>query len=119
MKEVNFVTPVMYGQQIPDSISSRVIKYRQGDLIEVDQSVLPRIVEKLPLGMVIDLPLTNIQDYKTKFLSWLPIRSDETLASQLHAVMKRANGQVNQPLFEGRQVNLLATQLFLEADQDI
>ena len=76
MKEVVFRTPIMLGTDIPEGYSEcQKVVYKKDSLLH-DQDV-PQICQSLENGIVIDLPTTNITDYIERFLTWLPLSSDE------------------------------------------
>ena len=55
LKEVTFVTPVLFGQTIiPEGISARKFSYRRG--MSLHEEEVPEVCNYHPLGMVIDLP---------------------------------------------------------------
>ena len=78
MKEVVFVTPVLYGSaHMPQMVHARTITYKRGSLLHQDE--VPPICALLSPGMIIDLPEKNIQEYMRKNLQWLKLPNDDTL----------------------------------------
>ena len=61
-KEVIFRTPVIIGStDLPSQYAAEKVRYRRGDLLH--EETLPEVCRHLPNGMVIDIPVTNIEEY--------------------------------------------------------
>ena len=115
MKEVVFRTPVMLGTDIPEGYSEcQKVKYKKDSLLH-DQGV-PQICRGLENGIVIDLPTTNISDYITRFLAWLPLSSDEQLVDHLHKIIMSSRPEQRIEEQSLKSINLLQTPLFQTLD---
>ena len=68
--------------------------------------------------MVIDIPVNCIEDYMKKFLSWLPIKSDEELLLLLHGVLYASRLQKSDRDIPLREVDLLGCHLFKHMDRE-
>jgi hypothetical protein len=66
----------------------------------------------LPNGFLIDLPTTDIFDYTTSMLTWLPLSSDAELVVRLHAKLKRLSPQMPLEDLPIREIDLLETPMF-------
>ena len=86
LKEVIFRTPVIIGStDLQQHYAAEKVRYRKGDLLH--DVTVPEVCQHLPYGMVIDIPVTSIEEYMHQFLSWLPIKSDEELLLLLHGIL--------------------------------
>ena len=68
--------------------------------------------------MIIDIPVTSIEEYFKKFLSWLPIKSDEELLLLLHGVLYQS--KVQKPLEDLplREIDILGSHFFKHQDRE-
>ena len=115
MKEVVFRTPIMLGTDIPEGYSEcQKVVYKKDSLLH-DQDV-PQICQSLENGIVIDLPTTNISDYITRFLAWLPLSSDEQLVDHLHRIIMSSKPEQRIEDQSLKSMNLLQTPLFQTLD---
>ncbi len=117
-REVTFITPVLFSGHIPSSIVSRTLSYRKEDLLEADQTVLPAIIDSLPLGMVIELPEEAINQYVASSLSWLPLSDDNYLAQKLLSLIKSTGGLTAKNYHSAKGIDILSSALFLNADRE-
>ena len=62
--------------------------------------------------MIIDIPVSSIEEYFKKFISWLPIKSDEELLLLLHGVLYES--KVQKPLEDLplREIDILGSHFF-------
>ena len=115
MNEVVFRTPVMLGSTgLATEYLSLKVRYRKGDLLHDDR--MPPSCQALPLGMVIDLPTTNVAAYVQQFLGWLPLRSDDELVVQLHRLINEDKTSAPLEQLPLKDIDLLTTPWFMQQD---
>jgi len=115
IKEVIFITPVIFGSQyIPHNLSSRKIRYQRG--LRLHQDEVPESCQRLPRGMVISLPLTEIEAFVAEKLSWLPLKTDDELVDGLHNILRHGRPQGNMNDITVKSLDLTSTHLFKGLD---
>ncbi len=114
LKEVIFVTPVLYGNHnFPLVIREKIIKYNRGAPIHQDEA--PQICKQLAPGMVIELPEDDIQRYIEIFLSWLRIPDDGTLVRKLRQACEKPSLRLE--CIRSGSIDLLSSPFFMGLDQ--
>ena len=80
-------TPVLLcGEDHISNHQSKKVKYKKGELLH--DMFIPPVCSVLPNTIVIDLPVTDIEAYISKFLAWLPLKSDEVLIDYLQVLIR-------------------------------
>jgi hypothetical protein len=92
------------------------VRYRKGELLH--EVTVPEVCRHLPNGMVIDIPIADIEEYMQKFLSWLPIKRDEELLLLLHGVLSESKVQKPFKDIPLKEIDLLDCHFFKHLDRE-
>ena len=112
MKEVWFRTPVLLGStNLLATYESERVRYKRDTTLH--ENLVPPLCERLPNGMVIDLPNENIADYVERRLAWLPLKSDNELVEILHRLLlSQRSERLTHDEYQLQSLDLLSTPLF-------
>ena len=116
MKEVTFRTPVILGNShIASRYDKDKIKYRKGDILH--ENSIPLVCESLHNGMIIDLPVENIEEYVNEFLRWLPLKRVEVLIDLLQTYLHSQKQRGPQNDVHIKDIDIMSTPFFQALDR--